>query len=218
MKATRFISDLKNINGRVTVEPEGLLATNMRVQLGESLLTVDAKLSDFTDPQLSLDVRGPSVRAQDLVFYSPTAMLRDIDGRLEINRKGLTFSPVNVRLDGGTDASVRGTIEFKRPYPVNLEVASEHALLSEVIGLWTGRSKEKKEDTGEDRSETQTKGQQTPIMISAEVKKGDLYGMKFKNASGVIKPSRKRLIIHPLDFSVGEGYCNAQVITEFQTG
>ena len=42
--------------------------------------------------------------------------------------------------------------------------------------------------------------------------------MSFHDASGVIVPSLNRLSIHPLDFSVGEGYCNAQVLTEFSTG
>jgi len=38
------------------------------------------------------------------------------------------------------------------------------------------------------------------------------------DAAGVIVPSRERLMIHPLDFSVGEGYCNAQVLTDFVRG
>ncbi len=39
--------------------------------------------------------------------------------------------------------------------------------------------------------------------------------MSFHDATGVITPTRDQLIIHPLDFSVGEGFCNAQVLTDF---
>jgi uncharacterized protein YhdP len=53
------------------------------------------------------------------------------------------------------------------------------------------------------------------VRINAQVKEGDLYGMHFHNATGVITPSHGRLHIHPLDFSVGAGFCNAQVLTEF---
>jgi len=53
------------------------------------------------------------------------------------------------------------------------------------------------------------------IKINALVKNGDLYGMSFHDASGVIVPTHDRLSIHPLDFSVGEGFCNAQVLTDY---
>ena len=39
--------------------------------------------------------------------------------------------------------------------------------------------------------------------------------MSFHDASGIIIPTHERLSIHPLDFSVGEGFCNAQVLIDF---
>jgi len=41
--------------------------------------------------------------------------------------------------------------------------------------------------------------------------------MNFHDATATITPTRERLIIHPLHFSVGEGSCDAQVITDFST-
>ena len=41
--------------------------------------------------------------------------------------------------------------------------------------------------------------------------------MNFHNATATITPTRERLIIHPLHFSVGDGSCDAQVITDFST-
>jgi len=219
LRATRHIADLKQINGRINVTPDGLATENLRIHLGESPLTVKAVLADFTNPRLSLDVKGPTVRAQDVVFYSDKALLRDVDGHLEIDRDGLLFAPVDVRLDGGTLASVNGTIDFKPPYPVNLDITSDFARISEVINLWTNRStaKQKPEETGSSVSTTRP-SPQTKVRITAHVKEGDLYGMAFHDASGVIVPTRDRLTIHPLDFSVGEGYCNAQVMTDFVRG
>ena len=217
LRATRHIADLSLINGRINVTPDGLETENLAVHLGESPLTVKAELTDFTNPRLTLDVKGPTVRAKDVVFSSDQALLRDLEGHLEIDRDGLLFAPVNVRLDGGTDASVNGTIDFKPPYPVMLDITSDFALISEVINLWSKQSATKQ------KAETTAKAQpaarpRSKIRITAQVKEGDLYGMKFHDASGVIVPTRGRLMIHPLDFSVGEGYCNAQVLTDFVSG
>lgn len=217
LRATRHIADLKLINGRINVTPDGLDTENLRIHLGESPLTVKATLADFTNPRLSLDVKGPTVRAQDVVFYSDQILLRDLDGHLEIDREGLLFAPVDVRLDGGTRASVNGTIDFRPPYPVKLDITSDFALISEVINLWTNRAKAKQIPESNDSAASAPRPR-PEIRISAHIKEGDLYGMAFHDASGVIVPTRDRLVIHPLDFSVGEGYCNAQVLTDFVRG
>ena len=216
LKATRHIADLSLINGRINVMPDGLDSENLSVRLGESQLKIKAWLNDFTNPRLSLDIEGATVRAKDVIFPSEKALLRDLKGHLEINRDGLQFAPVDIRLDGGTDASVNGTIEFTPPYPVTLDVTSNFALISEVINLWSRGSAAKKKPRA--TASTPPARQQPNIRITAHIKEGDLYGMQFQEASGVIVPSRGRLMIHPLDFKVGEGYCNAQVLTDFVSG
>ena len=226
LNATRHIAELSQINGRVQLTPTGLAAKNLQVHLGKSPLTVQVQLEDFSNPQLVLDVTTPSIRADELVFSSDKALLRDINGHLEIDRDGLSFAPVDVRLDGGTDASVRGTISFHAPYDVRLDITSEFAQINEIVDLWSNKSETEEEHSKPDLEESvgsttgveNTKSTQTTIRINAQVKHGDLYGMSFHDASGVIVPTHNRLSIHPLDFSVGEGYCNAQVITEFTTG
>jgi len=217
LHVTRHIADLNRINGRVQLTETGLNADNLRVHLGESPLTVQARLEDFTNPRLSLDVIAPSIRADDLIFYSEKAIVRDVNGHLEIDRDGLSFAPVDVRLDGGTDASVRGTISFHPPYNVQLDVTSEFVRISEVIGLWADRSVSSTNRSASIRDRNEDAKPKAQIEIKASVKKGDLYGMSFHDASGVIVPTRERLSIHPLDFSVGEGFCNIQVLTDFST-
>ena len=218
LSATSHIAALSLINGRVQLTPTGLVADNLRVHLGKSALIVQVQLADFTNPRLILDVRAPSIRADELIFYSDKATLRDINGHLEIDRNGLSFAPVDVRLDGGTKASVRGTISFHSPFDVRLDITSEFARISEVVNLWSDQSGTKKKRPESGLTESAGAEPQATVRIHAQVKRGDLYGMSFHDASGVIVPTRERLSIHPLDFSVGEGYCNAQILTEFSPG
>lgn len=210
---TRHIARLNRINGKVRLTAAGMEAQNLRVHLGQSPLTVQARLENYAQPFLTLDVTGPSVRADELIFPSGKATLRDIVGHLEINREGLRFAPVKVLLDGGTQATVHGEIAFKSPGDVRLDITSKFVRISEIIGLWAdGPEISSKAD-----SEVATKAEKPEayVQINARAASGDLYGMRFQNATGVIIPGRERLSIHPLDFSVGEGYCNAQVLVDY---
>jgi hypothetical protein len=53
------------------------------------------------------------------------------------------------------------------------------------------------------------------VRITVEAREGDLYSMKFTKATALIVPTADRLLIHPLNFSVGEGYCTTQVLVDF---
>ncbi len=213
LTATRHIANLNHINGKVRVTADGMQANNLRVQLGGSPLVVQARLKDFSNPLLTLDVTGQAIRADELVFSSDQAMLRDIAGHLEIDKHGLRFDPVNVRLDGGTRAKVLGEIAFGEPVEVRLDISSDFVRIGEVIGLWTDRA----ETAGDKDIETGSTEDQPPanIRINARAARGDLYGMQFQKASGVIVPSRERLTIHPLDFAVGDGHCSAKIQTDY---
>jgi hypothetical protein len=215
LHATRHIADLSQINGRVQLTTTGLTAENLRVHLGKSPLTVQARLEDFANPRLLLDAKAPAIRADDLIFYSNKAVLRDIKGHLEIDRDGLAFAPVDVRLDGGTTATVLGSISFHAPFDVQLDITSEFARIDEVISLWTDRSETSKKRSASTGDRSEGIEPKATIKINALVKNGDLYGMSFRDAVGIIVPTHDRLSIHPLDFSVGEGFCNAQVLTDF---
>lgn len=219
LHATRFIADLSHINGRVRLTETGMVAKNLQVHIGRSPLTVQAEIPDFSRPSLLLDAKANAIHADDLVFKSENALLRDVDGHLEIDRDGLTFAPVDVRLDGGTNASVQGTISFHPPFDVKLDITSDFAMVREIVGLWTdqpGRAKVSHEvETKGSRTTKDTRAAKSTVTIKAFVKSGNLYGMSFHDATATIIPSRERLTIHPLHFSVGEGSCNAQVLVNF---
>ena len=48
-----------------------------------------------------------------------------------------------------------------------------------------------------------------------DAREGDLYSMKFANAKALIVPTAGQLLIHPLDFNIGEGYCTTQVLVDY---
>jgi hypothetical protein len=216
LHATRFIADLNQINGRVKLSMTGFSAENLRVHIGQSPVTVQAQLDDFSNPRLVIDARAPSIIASDLVFRSDKVVLRDIDGHLVFDRDRLVFAPVIVHLDGGTEAAVRGTVAFHPPFDVRLDITSEFARIAEVISLWSG-SPERLQEKPVEQAPSEQKPR-SAVTINARVAQGDLYGMQFHDATATIIPTRKRLSIHPLDFSVGEGFCNAQVLVDFSPG
>jgi hypothetical protein len=216
LRPTDHIAELSHINGRIKLTDTGMLAKNLQVHVGQSPLTVQAQVLDFSKPRLLLDAKANTIHANDLVFKSRKALLRDVDGHLEIDRDGLLFAPVDVRLDGGTNASVQGSISFHPPYDVLLDITSEFANVKEIVGLWADDTTEPKEPLKIEKNTGDTKTKST-VTIKAHAKSGNLYGMGFHDATATITPTRERLVIHPLHFSVGEGFCEAQVITDFST-
>jgi hypothetical protein len=216
LHATRFIADLSHINGRIKLTDTGMLAKDLQVHIGQSPLTVQAQVIDFAQPRLFLDAKAKTIHANDLLFKSEKALLRDVDGHLEIDRDGLVFAPVDVRLDGGTNASIQGTISFHPPYDVLLDITSDFANVREIVGLWTDHTTKPKEHL-EIKDKSKNAQRKSSVTIKAHAKSGNLYGMSFHDATATITPTSERLIIHPLHFSVGEGSCEAQVITDFAT-
>jgi hypothetical protein len=225
LHASRMIADIVKINGRFKLRKDSLVGAKLRAHLGESPVTIKASLEGLSSsPHLFIDVSAPVMRAQDLVFNSPTAVLRDVKGQLEIDRDGLTFERVDVRLDGGTDASVKGYITFAPPLDVQLNISSQNALIGEVVALWSGQAgpaaRSRGADNGQGRGQEsgQNRDQHPPasVAIRATIERGDLYGMRFHDAAGVIRPGHGQLVIEPLDFAVGDGTCKARVVTEYQ--
>ncbi|MDH3999266.1 MAG: AsmA-like C-terminal domain-containing protein, partial [Desulfuromonadales bacterium] len=210
------VADLSRINGRIKFGATGLEAKNLRLHLGKSPMTLQVRLDDFSEPNLIIDLVAPKVRADDVIFYSDTAFLYDLKGRMQLNGQRLTFEPVDVRLEGGTQASVRGYVAFDAPVTTELDITSPFVNVGEVIDLWSGDSDDDYADSGSGSGSEQEQHQDARVSIKAHAKSGDLYGMQFQKATGLIVPSPQRLVIHPLNFSVDGGFCTAQVISEFE--
>lgn len=211
--ARGIVADITRLNGRLVLEGKGLRGDRLTGRLGKSPVSLRAAVADLAQPRLELDVRAPAVRADELIFRSDRAMLRDIEGRLILDRDGLAFAPVKVRLDGGTRATVTGSVSNFAEPRVELDIRGAYARVDEIIALWTDLSPQAKAARGVGRTGAEHKPL-PPIRITAEAESGDLYGMKFANARALIVPTSERLLIHPLDFNVGAGYCTAQVLVD----
>lgn len=209
-----IVADITQLNGRLQLEGKGVHSEKLTARLGKSPIILRAQVADLQSPQLDLGIKASNIRADELIFRSDRTMLRDLSGRLLIDRDGITFMPVNVRLDGGTRATVRGTVkDFTNPR-VELDISGDYANVEEIIGLWTAESPAA-ETARKARAAAAPHRPFPPVRIAVDAKGGDLYGMKFRQAKALIVPTAGQLLLHPLNFSVGEGYCTTQVLVDF---
>jgi len=209
------IGDLSHINGRLRLADNGLQSEAMRAHLGSSPLRFQARVADLTNPVLDLEVEAAAIRADELIFFSDRSMLRNIKGKMAISSSAVELKPVDVTLDGGTQASVRGRIEIAKQPKVFLDITSDYARVDEIIGLWTDESESSAAARHVRHQQQSGPRVQAEVKILAHAKTGDLYGMAFQKAEAVIIPRPDMLVIHPLDFRVEEGFCNAQVLVDF---
>jgi uncharacterized protein YhdP len=209
-----IVADINQLNGRLLLEGKGVRSEKLTARLGKSPVILQAQVADLQSPQLDLGVKASTIRADELIFRSDRALLHDLSGRLLIDRDGIAFMPVNVRLDGGTRASVRGTVkDFSKPR-VDLDISGDYANVEEIIQLWTAESPAA-ETARKARAAATPHPPFPPVRITVAAKEGTLYGMKFQKATALIVPTPERLLFHPLNFSVGEGYCTTQVLVDF---
>lgn len=210
-----IVADISQLNGRLHLEEGGIRSEKLTARLGKSLVNLTGRVADFGEPRLVLDVQAPLVRADEVVFNSDRVFLRDIEGRLVFDREGLAFAPVKVRLDRGTRATVSGSVKDFADPRVVLDISGDYANIEEIIGLWTNQTAAAAAARRARHAGAPHKPL-PPIRIEVEARQGDLYGMKFANARALIVPSTDRLLIHPLDFNIDKGYCNAQVLVDFR--
>ena len=210
LKTGPALADLSQLKGKLKIKQNELVSEQLQAQLGSSPFSASFRLIDFDEPQIEAWLEAESIRADELIFHSDRRMLRNLSGHLLIDQQGIHLDPVTLELDNGTRPTVLGTITFGSPVAVELDIRSDFVDISEVIALWTDRSESATRPAGHHSDHLPPR-----VIIRAEARQGDLYGMKFHTARGIISPDRGQLIIHPLDFQVGEGYCNAQVIVDF---
>lgn len=212
MRLTPMIAPLSRINGSLRLREERADIEHLSAYLGNSPLTIAGSLSGGDSPKADLHVRGKGIRADELIFAS-RQMLRDVDGKLHIDQHGIEFAPANVRLDGGTEASVRGKVTFAPP-AVNLDITAARGNIDEVIALWQkpAAGKEQKEAGRPAKAE---KKEGVTVKINASVGEGTLGDLRFQQAAGEISYRHHHLEIFPLHFQVGPGNCQSRVAVEF---
>jgi len=202
---TAILGKLNRTTGTVDFNDSGMVFTNLQAGLGTSDFTVSGKLSGWQAPELTLDVTGDHVRAQDLIFRNQELTLYDLNGHLVITGRGISFSPVNVRLEEGTVATVTGTVSDFRDPEVKLDIHGSKVNVLDVIKLFIGP--EKMVPTDPDRAR-----HPKPVVISVSADQGVIGGFRFQNARGLITDTHEQFVLAPLAFDNGSGSGTARVV------
>lgn len=200
---TSVIGDLNKTTGEVNLDQHGFTFQNLQTSLGKSNFIVSGIFSDWQNPQLNLDLSGKKVRAQDLIFSNHQLTLYDLDGHLQINADGISFSPVKVRLEENTLATVTGEISNFSDPQISLDIQSDRVDVLDIINLFVGP---KTENTGKQGSRGGP-----PLTIKVSAKQGTIGGLNFQNAEALIRGNNHRLTIFPLKFNNGKGWCQSRI-------
>jgi len=203
---TRVIADVQRINGHVRLDGRGLEAPELQARLGDSPLSLQVAIADLASPQVRLQVKAPKLRAHELIFPNPDAWLRDVDGRLLIDSSGITFETVDVRLDGGTRAQVRGKMHGYHGPRVNLDIDAGYGNINEVIALWHSTEPPPPHDPSRPP---------TTVEINIHAEQGKIHDFSFDDAACLLRSNGQgQLVLFPLNFHKGGGYGVGQVTVD----
>ncbi len=205
---THVIADLNNATGQINFDQQGLTFQKMKASLGESEFIVGGKLNHWEKPQLELNLNGKKIRARDLVFPHSQLTFYDLVGQLKINAEALTFSPVTVLLEKNTQATVTGQVSnFKDPR-ISLEIQSDKVAVLDIIKLFT--------NPNQTNIQIPPPIKRPPLTIKVSAKQGTLGGLHFQKTEAVITGDNQRLIVYPLKFASGKGWCKARVEFDYK--
>lgn len=198
-----FVGDLNQTHGELFFDASGAHFNRLSARLGSSLLQLSGDLGPWSDPQLQVHVRGDEILAGDLIFPNQELRLYDLEGHVRINRQGIYFEPVNVRLEESTRARVTGKVApFDAPQ-VELDIQGENANILQVIALFEGPRKIP--------AQAAKHQEHKPVLISVRASQGTLADLRFTNAYGEIRDHAGVFTLYPLSFETGDGFCNARV-------
>jgi len=206
---TNNLAEINDANGELRILEDSLEFERVSAKLGISPIRVDGAVRHFAAPRIDLHVTAQTLRADELIFPSDKALLRDVDGHLAIDRNGIDFAPVKVRLDRGTSATVKGRLENFGAPQVTLDIEAERANIDEVIALW--QTSTPRPAAPAEPSPSPQGRRKVALRIDARVGEGVLGPLHFQNASGVIGLDDGALVIFPLRFAAGAGRCTGRV-------
>ncbi|NOY12187.1 MAG: AsmA family protein, partial [Deltaproteobacteria bacterium] len=199
---SNFIGDLNRTNGSIELDRQGLRFANLTTAVGASDFILSGQINDWHTAKLDLNLQSKQVRAHDLIFPNQQLQLYDLNGRLQIDRNGINFDAIKVRLEQETQVVVNGTLTDFRAPQVKLDIEAEKANIDQVIELFRGPHRV---------HDNKKKVARKPLIITARVKEGTIGNLHFRNAAGRIRDYRGIFSIYPLRFQSGPGSCLARI-------
>jgi len=217
----RAVADLHKVSGEIQLHSDHAEMANLSARLGDSPATISGRISNFSDPQIELEVSVPRLRSQDLFFPSTELVLENVVGRLLIDRRHIEFAPVTLAMERGTRVSVKGSVGNYAAPLVQLDIDAEQANLDEVVGLWQGTGRPPPPLAP---GTQQPKKHPVTVNISANIRQGTLGGLgsmgdlNFADLEGTINYREGLLTIYPLHFHSGPGFFVGEVAVDNRQG
>ncbi len=203
----KLLAPIREAEARLDLHEEQIRIISFKGKLGEAPISAEGHLSDFTEPRLELNVEGRDIRADALIFPSPSGQLENVQGGLIIARDLIRFDQIRTELSGGTRAIVNGSVrDFKTPH-VELDISAEYGNIDEVIRLFI-RPK------GAEKPKRPPEKNPITVQMTARAEHGQLGNLRFQQAEGTIRYRRGILTIYPLHFTSNGGYFVGRVMRE----
>jgi hypothetical protein len=204
------LADLSKLTGTIKLENGSITAEGLQTELGSSPIRVDLTIPDFKDPDINLHVLADSIRADELIFSSDKRYLREVDGIVRIADGTVFLGPINVKMDGGTDATVNGTVKNFAAADVFLDIEGRHGNIDEIIGLWEQHS------VTPAVKNTVRPEYRGSLKVNIKTDSGQISGMQFDQATSQIVQRDETLVIGPIRFKANAGEGLGQVLIEKQ--
>ena len=201
-----FLGDITNTSGTVRLDRHGFTFKQLNASLGESPFKVNGTFTNWFNPLLVLDVDGKKVRAQDIVFSNRHLNFYNLTGQLQIDANSIRFTPIKTRLEDDTIATVKGEVKFSNPV-VDFDISAEQADVLDIINLFIDDAAKVNKTNEQDGA---------PLNIKIAVAQGNIGGLNFKNATGLITGEGHQLAVYPLNFKNEDGWCNARIEFDFK--
>ncbi|HSG27560.1 MAG TPA: DUF3971 domain-containing protein, partial [Candidatus Krumholzibacterium sp.] len=200
------LADLSRLNGSIELQNTAIMGKGLKALLGRSPISVDLSIPDISAPDTTLHVLADSIRADELIFTSDKRYLKQVDGIVRIAGSGVTLGPIHVKMDGGTDATVNGTVRNFAAPDVALQIVGRHGNIDEIIGLWEHPSVTKIAET------LPHPPRRGSLLIDIVTDSGQISGMQFDRATSQITQRNDTLVIGPIRFKAGAGEGLGQVL------
>jgi uncharacterized protein involved in outer membrane biogenesis len=201
------VADLHGASGRMLLSRDGIDFPAISGILGLSPIHARAALQWLPEFQLVLDLDLAKTRAADLVFKSPQQTFATIAGRLVISSSEILFEKIAAEIAGETRALVNGRLTYT-PARLVLDIGASQGNIAGIIALWQG---------GEKRAPGAARAAPSAHPLSADISvaisHGDLYGVTFQNAAGMIALREGALRIEPLRLEIGAGSARVTIAT-----
>ncbi|MEZ4485755.1 MAG: AsmA-like C-terminal domain-containing protein [Syntrophotaleaceae bacterium] len=196
-------SDLQNLQGQMELYPDRIEWHSLSGLLGRSPIAIGGQISNWSKPRIELHITAKQLRANELIFSSPTSRLHQLDGHLVFSGNRADFNNVRVTLDGGTKVIVNGHHQGGAQPETILAATSRLADVDQVVALWLGPGKTR-----------QTPAKHYKVVVIADVAQGTYDQLDFQQATATITATPGLVRISPVRFATGGGHCLTQIAVQ----